>query len=621
MRRGDWAALVFYLALSVLLLHRLALGEILHAGANIHEQVPFASVSPAEFAEHGNAIMGDAWRQHAAWQRYQREAAKAGRFPFWNPHEYLGMPFHGNGQTALFHPYSLPYYFLEPNVARGPIAILRLALSAWAMHFLLRRWGLATWPALAGGAVWMMAPFNIRWLEWPLSHSSLWLPIAALALDRYATTPTGRRWVVAALAAAVLQLAGHPETQFQAGVVAGLVVLARLFATPLPAKTALLRIAGCFGAMTAGTLLAAPQLLPFLVQVPASADWIEKFHASPGGLSPWGLWMLLGHDFFGRPRAGNAYVGPANYIEAGCGIGLVATGLALAGLFRVLRPGNDPTKRFALACGTGWLFFLAILFALPVVSDVTMKLPLFDQANRHRWILAIDFFGSALAAFGLQFALAEGRRALVAAGLVLAATVALGIAIEKVRIPSPELKDGVPVWWHHSPARYSKLKEALEQPHWRTIVHHPATTTAIALGIGALAGLALLGRQEAKGGKLVGGLLILEAFAGAWDFNATAPASIADPPAPPLLQRAISIAGADRMVATNEILYPNLSVRYGFRDVAGYDWPLPMRLTTALRKLDWRVVEGTSLPRRMAAPSIDPRLAAFLSRCAVRVIY
>jgi hypothetical protein len=465
----------------------------------------------------------------------------------------------------------------------------------------------------------MMAPFNIRWLQWPLSHSSLWLPIASLALDRYVTRPTGRRWVVAALGAAVLQLAGHPETQFQAGVVAGLVVLARLFATPLPPRPALGRVAGCLGAMTAGALLAAPQLLPFLVQVPTSADWIEKFHASPGGLSPSGLWLLLGHDFYGRPRAGNAYVGPANYIEAGCGIGLVATGLALAGLIKALRPGNDPAKRFALACAIGWSFFLAILFALPGVSDAVMRLPLFDQANRHRWILAIDFFGAALAAFGLHFALAEGRRALLAAGLVLAATITLGIAIEKAKIPSPELKDGGPVWWHHSPARYSKLKDALEQPHWRTIVHHPAVTTAISLAIGVLAGLSLLRRQDR--GRAIGALLVIEAFAGAWDFNATAPAALADPPAPPLLQRAIGIAGADRMTATNEVLYPNLSVRYDFRDVAGYDWPLPMRLTTALRKLDWRVVEGTSLPRRMAAPVIDPRLAAFLSRAAVRAIY
>jgi hypothetical protein len=75
------------------------------------------------------------------------------------------------------------------------------------------------------------------------------------------------------------------------------------------------------------------------------------------------------------------------------------------------------------------------------------------------------------------------------------------------------------------------------------------------------------------------------------------------------------------MAATDEVLYPNLSTRYGFRDVSGYDWPLPIRVAGPLRELGWRVAEGASLPRSAVVPRLSPRLAAFLSRCGVRVLY
>ena len=118
-----------------------------------------------------------------------------------------------------------PFYFFDPTAVRGPLACFRLWLSAAAMCLLLRRWNLSASAAFLGGVCWMFAPFNIRWLHWPLAHSSLWLPIMVLALDRLivaeAMRSKLRALVVASLAAVVLQLAGHPETQFQAGVAAG----------------------------------------------------------------------------------------------------------------------------------------------------------------------------------------------------------------------------------------------------------------------------------------------------------------------------------------------------------------------------------------------------------------
>src|SRR5262245_54856995 len=125
------------------------------------------------------------------------------------------------------------------------------------------------------------------------------------------------------MAAVILQLSGHPETQFQAGLAAGCCVLFRLAGMDLDPKSGILRILGCAAAMAIGVMGAAPQLLPFLVQLPDSADWVKHIHGSPEGLSPKVLVLFLAHDFWGRPRAGNGYEGPANYIEAGVGIGMI----------------------------------------------------------------------------------------------------------------------------------------------------------------------------------------------------------------------------------------------------------------------------------------------------------
>src|SRR5215470_4819933 len=110
MRRDIAYSLIAYAALVLILFHRLFFGEILHAGADIFDQSPFFSVAPDDYKTYTNGIQGDAWRQHGTWQQIQYEAASEGRFPLWNPYEYMGMPFHGNGQTALLHPFSWPYY-------------------------------------------------------------------------------------------------------------------------------------------------------------------------------------------------------------------------------------------------------------------------------------------------------------------------------------------------------------------------------------------------------------------------------------------------------------------------------------------------------------------------------
>src|SRR5215213_2888693 len=108
--RTDLVALLAYALIAVAFLPRLFVGEVLSGGSNIYDQPPFAALAPKDFKSYSNEVGGDVWRQHGTFQRYQHAAGRARRFPFWNPHSYLGTPFHANGQTALFHPWNAVYW-------------------------------------------------------------------------------------------------------------------------------------------------------------------------------------------------------------------------------------------------------------------------------------------------------------------------------------------------------------------------------------------------------------------------------------------------------------------------------------------------------------------------------
>ncbi|MGL5097865.1 MAG: hypothetical protein ACRDD1_19925, partial [Planctomycetia bacterium] len=74
--------------------------------------------------------------------------------------------------------------------------------------------------------------------------------------------------------------------------------------------------------------------------------------------------------------------------------------------------------------------------------------------------------------------------------------------------------------------------------------------------------------------------------------------------------------GDARLTATGDSLAPNVSAVYGFRDVRGYDWPLPARLAAVLQRLDLRLA-CTVVPRDRVTPAFSPELAAFFQRAAI----
>jgi hypothetical protein len=602
--RTDLVAHFAYALIAVAFFPRLFVGEVLSGGSNIYDQPPFASSAPKDFKDYSNEVGGDVWRQFATFQRYQHEVGKAERFPFWNPHTYLGTPFHANGQTALFHPWHVGYWVFDADSVRGPLAILRLWIGAAATYLLLRRWNLFAIAAFAGGAAWMFAQFNVRWLLWPPSNTSLWLPVLAWTLDRMLEKPSLHRLAHASLAAAVLQLSGHPETQFQAGVIAGFFVLVRLAA--FEARRVWVRgVLLSLAAMILGTVASAVQTLPFLHQLARSVDWIEHSRGAGQYLPVEGMKMMLVPDCFGRPRAGHGYEGPSNYLECGCGFGEIALASAAAAFIAaILGWGlSEAFRRLTIGLGIASIFFGGLAFGMPMISGVVAKLPLFNQLNPGRWLLGMEFFGVLLAAFGVQAALNEPRTKRWLAISLLVVLLASGWIILQSERASP-----------------TKLNEVFAEPNWRVVEQHPAlhallgwTCTLI-----ATAAVAFGGRS---GIRVVAVMIALQGFVAGWDFAGTSPRIMIDPPEPSLLTNARALVGNGRIIGTEEVLSPNLGMRYGIRDARGYDFPLDYRLAKVFKQLGWGWNGMTFVPRKAIIPETSRETAAFLERCAVRAIF
>ena len=579
---------LLYAAVLLVLFHRLLLGEVLYPGADARQVSPF--YDPARVAwvnVHRNNITGDLWRQMGPWQLYQHRALASGRLPQWNPHEYGGIDFWANGQNAMLHPYNWAYFLSDRLYLLGPLAALRLWLCGMATCALARRLGVAPAGATLAGLAYMLGTFNVHWLGWTIGYMATWLPILLLAADRLVAAPSRRSFAVLAAATCGLQLAGHPETQFQVGVTAGLFVVVRAVFWKRYRT-----VAWSAAAMLLGTLAAAVVLLPFLTAMTGSADWLLRLRtAQPLPASAWPLALVP--DWFGRPRGEFLIAGSTihnNFNENSLWLGTLTLALVPA----AFRTGGRRRRALAVFATLAALLSLSLAADVPVLADALNRLPLFGDANHLRFLMVTQLAAALLAGLGLDRMLASRSCwtvALIAAVIVAAVTGWLAFSH-----PAEEF----PPW---------------DQPHWRLAVQHPDLHRWLVAGAAVLAVPAVLLRRAGPVVTLTAAQLMFHA----WDLNPTAPAEIADPPPPPILREAIALAGRDRLAGVGEVLIPNLSTRYGFRDIRGYDFPVPMRLARVFQALDLRL-STTVLPPDRCFPVMDPNLANLLNRSATRIL-
>jgi len=189
-----------------------------------------------------------------------RRALAGGELPLWDPSSFLGNPFLALWQTHVFYPPAWLLLAADARHAMGLTVALHLSIAALGVFALLRSLGLVVGAGLVGALAFSFGGGMALRMGHPSFIATLaWLPWATLAVERFLATRRSRWLVGLAVFFALLILAGQATLVVLSGYLLGvwcMIASARLREVRL-ATMALL-----FAALLAGTLLAAPQLLP-----------------------------------------------------------------------------------------------------------------------------------------------------------------------------------------------------------------------------------------------------------------------------------------------------------------------------------------------------------------------
>jgi hypothetical protein len=190
------------------------------------------------------------------------EAYRGGEIPAWNPAIFLGTPLLASYRPGAFFP-AMPLLALLPPFTAFQLLVLASLAAAGALLFLyVRRLGAEPVGAYVAGLCFSLGPYLVGHMgDTATLVAAPLLPLVLLAAEAHVGRAGHGRAARLAAAIALLLLAGSPEAA-RAGLalVAGRLIVGHLKPRPgAPAWTASLL------AVTAGVLLAAPQLVPTVI--------------------------------------------------------------------------------------------------------------------------------------------------------------------------------------------------------------------------------------------------------------------------------------------------------------------------------------------------------------------
>ncbi len=384
---------------------------------------------------------GDFTHHFLPFSQFLQREALAGRLPIWNPYTYAGHPFLADVQAAVFYPVGdllllvtlwateagARLYFLQVE------AVLHIVLAGFFTYLLVRDLTGNRGAAFLAGAVFSGYLTGYPPVQLAVLRTAVWLPLLLWTLFHASARP-GRWgwWIAAGVTAAVMWLAGHPQTFLFAVYAAGAWLIFLLVGAGRRAQQTAMHIAawGLFtgaGMLLAGVValgLTAMQWLPSLEYVGLSVRADTAYAFVSGGFPLQDTWQLIlpGVLTFYSPL----YVGVA------------ALGLAMVAIFgqRAAAGAQD-----GVAHGGIWFFCGVTLFALlasygdngplyPLLYRVAPGWNLFRGQERAAYLVA--FALSVLAGYGAALApiLRQRTRARIAtvyAGAIIGGVYAFGL--------------------------------------------------------------------------------------------------------------------------------------------------------------------------------------------------
>lgn len=113
------------------------------------------------------ALQVDAAASSYPWSVTYHHALRRLEMPLWDWHSFTGgYDLASDGVAGVMYPVHWVLWTLfEPGKAHDFYVVLHLWAGGLLMFFLLRHWRFGAGPALVGGTAWMLAPFNVGWMQ------------------------------------------------------------------------------------------------------------------------------------------------------------------------------------------------------------------------------------------------------------------------------------------------------------------------------------------------------------------------------------------------------------------------------------------------------------------------
>jgi hypothetical protein len=493
-----------------------------------------------------NGTMSDLYTQIIPWQQAVRVARRANAAPLLNPFLLCGSMLGANAQAAPWDPFNVLALLLPLDQALTFGASLTFFLAALFTFAFARALGLGEWAALVASAGYAFCGILAFFVDWPLARAWSFLPLVLFGvrlLVREGSMREGSLRGAAILTAAFVLVifAGHPESILHivaSGMAYGVFELVVTRARWRP-------IALAVGSGIAALGLTAIFLLPFQSASKQTLEYQTRTEIfAPAALQapPEAVARRTGVALFpyygGRAWRGST---TGDWDAQAMRVGSVVLALACAALFLARQ-----RKELWFFAGLAVFCAMAAVDGWPI-AQFLHALPVFDMALNERLAFTAAFALAILAAMaldGLRFADARPRRAAL---VVLAVTIALGVANHFVA--QQQIARGVDAAF----VRELVLAELL--PLF-VLLGLLATRLDARIAVPIVLALMLVQRSAEDGGNYA--VVARKAFY----------------PAVPILdelQRHQRIDAPFRMIGLHYALVPDSAALYGLEDARGYE--------------------------------------------------
>ena len=527
--------------------------------------------SPLRAETAWNPLWFDSLGQYWPWRSLLAWGLRENHLPLWDPYQFNGYSFVGNGQSAVFYPLNW-FCFGLFSIGRGFAvnALLHLFLAAAGSYWLVRELGASRSAALTAGLVFGLSGFMVTWLTLPtLVASSAWLPVALACLERARQRRSVGWGGLAGLALGLSALAGHPQMFYYAVVALFVIGALRLLPRHWQSFLAALVVAG---------LVSSLALLPVLEAAPRghrppsqSAEGYQSFKSRAVPVDH--LITLFEPSFYGTPALGTVDPQrPARGVAEGRYWGQDRRG--------AISPGDY--SEFNLYVGvTGLLLLLVALLCGGAAERIYAGVGLLAL------LLALGLPLNRLCYFALPGWSAGAGPCRLAMVWSLGAAVAAGLGLDRLRRASPrQLAAPAALWVGWLILAWMLARVLLSrQPVGALLgVALFAQLKGLVLAVLLVIGLVLTARRWPAAGAVLVGLDLLVA---GWGFTPTTRAAQLDAP-PPSLEMMVNPGEHDRIAVLDPpsawgfyhqpqglLLPPNLATAARCRALGGYDSILP----------------------------------------------